>query len=411
MLFIILFTAILFSSYFSAIETSLMKINHYRLKNQVNQGNKLAKKIDKLLEKTEDLIIIILVGNNISNTLAASVATVIGIKYGDLGIAISTGFLTIFMLLFSEIFPKTLATLYPEKVAFSGIFILVLLKKIMYPIILIINFFIKILMKLFQIKFPSNRKEILSKEELRTIFTESKFKMPRKNKEMLVSILDLEKLTVNDIMIPRNEIVGIDINEEWKSIVKKIVHFPYGRIVLYRKNLDHTIGILKINAAFRLMIEKQKFNKENLLRATDEIHYIPEGTTLNIQLFRFQISKQKIGIIVDEYGSVQGIVTMEDILEEIVGNFTTSVSSSMEEINLQKDGSCIVDGSISIKDLNKRFKCNFPNQDASTINGMILEILEDIPKVNTSIQIEKYRINILEVERNMIKRVQIIPNK
>jgi len=241
---------------------------------------------------------------------------------------------------------------------------------------------------------------------------ESRSLISRRNQDMLISVLDLEKVSVDDIMVPRNEIVGINVNDEWRSIIRQLTHSPHGRIVLYRDNLDDAIGMLRVREAYRLMTEKQEFTKENLLRAADEIYYIPEGTPLNIQLVKFQRNKEKVGLIVDEYGDIQGLVTVEDILEEIVGDFTTSMSPTLaEEVIPQSDGSVLIEGSANIRELNKAFNWSLPEDEARTINGMLLEELQDIPAVGTHTQINNYQVEILLVQDNMIKQVRITPVK
>lgn len=227
---------------------------------------------------------------------------------------------------------------------------------------------------------------------------------------MLISILDLEKVTVGDIMVPRNEIVGIDVNTEWKSIIRQLTHSPHGRIVLYRDTLDDIIGMLRVREAYRLMVEKKEFNKQNLIRAADKIYFIPESTPLNIQLIKFQRNNEKVGIIVDEYGDIQGLVTVEDILEEIVGDFTTSMSPSLaEEVLPQTDGSVLIDGTANIREINKAFDWHLPVDSARTINGLLLEELGDIPMLNTEILIGKYRFEVLAINGNVIKQVRAMP--
>ena len=236
--------------------------------------------------------------------------------------------------------------------------------------------------------------------------------MSRRHQDMLLSVLDLEKMSVDDIMVPRNEIAGININDDWKSIVRQLTHSPHGRIVLYRDSLDDTISMLRVREAYRLMTEKKEFTKEVMLRAADEIYYVPEGTPLNVQLVKFQRNKKKVGLVVDEYGDIKGLVTIEDILEEIVGDFTTSMSPTLaEEVMPQNDGSVLVEGSANIRELNKAFNWTLPEDEARTMNGMILEEIQDIPLPNTRVKVGNYEIDILDVQENMIKQVRIIPKK
>lgn len=412
-LLIILVIMVLVSAYFSASETGLMTLNRYRLRHQAKQGNRAARRVEKLLRRTDQLLSLVLIGNNLVNILASALATIVGMRlYGDLGVAIATGVLTFVVLLFAEVLPKTVAALYPERIAFPSSLLLVPLQKLMLPVVWLLNLITRVLMRLMGIRLPSNVRDALSKEELRTIVTESRSMISRRNQDMLISVLDLEKVTVNDIMVPRNEIVGINVNDEWRSIIRQLTHSPHGRIVLYRDNLDDAIGMLRVREAYRLMTEKQEFTKENLLRAADEIYYVPEGTPLNVQLVKFQRNKEKVGIIVNEYGDIQGLVTVEDILEEVVGDFTTSMSPSLaEEVIPQSDGSVIIEGGASIRELNKAFNWSLPEEEARTINGMLLEVLEDIPLANTHTHIGSYQIDILDVQDNMIKQVRITPIK
>ncbi|QWA09995.1 HlyC/CorC family transporter [Sodalis ligni] len=412
-LIIILVIMVLVSAYFSGSETGMMTLNRYRLRHLAKQGNRGARRVEKLLRRTDRLLSLVLIGNNLVNILASALATIIGMRlYGDIGVAISTGVLTFVILLFAEVLPKTVAALYPEQIALPSSLLLVPLQKIMLPLVWLLNIITRILMRIMGIKVPSNLNDALSKDELRSIVNESRSLISRRNQDMLISVLDLEKVSVGDIMVPRNEIVGINVNDEWRSIIRQLTHSPHGRIVLYRDNLDDAIGMLRVREAYRLMTEKQEFTKENLLRAADEIYYIPEGTPLNIQLVKFQRNKEKVGLIVDEYGDIQGLVTVEDILEEIVGDFTTSMSPTLaEEVIPQSDGSVLIEGGANIRELNKAFNWTLPEEEARTVNGMLLEALQDIPEVGTHTQIGNYQIEILAVQDNMIKQVRITPLK
>ncbi|VDZ52318.1 Putative Mg2+ and Co2+ transporter CorB [Serratia odorifera] len=320
--------------------------------------------------------------------------------------------MTFAVLLFAEVLPKTFAALYPERIAFPSSFLLAPLQKIMFPLVWLLNGITSILLRLFGVHTNQRISDAVSKEELRTIVNESHSQISRRYQDMLISVLDLEKVSVEDIMVPRNEIMGIDINDDWKSIMRQLTHSPHGRIVLYRDSLDDAIGMLRVREAYRLMTEKKEFNKENLLRAADEIYYVPEGTPLNVQLVKFQRNKEKVGIVVDEYGDIQGLVTVEDILEEIVGDFTTSMSPTLaEEVNPQSDGSVLIDGTANVRELNKAFNWNLPAVDARTINGMLLEELEEIPETGTRIRVGHYDFDILDVQDNMIKQVRVTPIK
>ncbi|CFQ45775.1 HlyC/CorC family transporter [Yersinia bercovieri] len=409
-LIIILVIMIVVSAYFSASETGMMTLNRYRLRHLSKQGNRAARRVEKLLRRPDRLISLVLIGNNLVNILASALATIVGIRlYGNAGVAIATGVLTFVVLIFAEVMPKTIAALYPERVAFPSSVLLAPLQKIMLPLVWLLNTITRGLMRMCGIRGNVHRSDAVSKDELRSIVNESQSQISRRNQDMLISVLDLEKVTVGDIMVPRNEVVGIDINDDWKSIMRQLTHSPHGRIVLYRQSLDDAIGMLRVREAYRLMTEKREFNKENLLRAADEIYFIPEGTPLNVQLVKFQRNKEKVGMIVDEYGDIQGLVTVEDILEEIVGDFTTSMSPTLaEEVNPQSDGSVLIDGSASVRELNKAFNWSLP-VDARTINGMLLEALEEIPQVDAQVRVGHYLIDVLDVQENMIKRVRVKP--
>ena len=408
-LIIILIGMIFASAYFSGTETSMMTINRYRLRHAAKQGNRSAKRVEKLLQRPDRLISLVLIGNNLINIVASALATIVGMRlYGDAGVAIATGVLTFIILIFAEVLPKSIAALYPERVAYPSSIFLSPLQKIMLPVVWFFNQITLVFMRIFGIKPPVIQGNAVSKEELRTIVNESKSKLSQRNQNMLISILDLEKVTIGDIMVPRNEIFGIDVNDEWKSIVRQLTHSPHGRIVLYRDTLDDVIGMLRVREAYRLMTEKKEFTKQILIKAADKIYFIPESTPLSLQLVYFQRNNEKAGIVVDEYGEIQGLVTVEDILEEIVGDFTTSMSPSLaEEVIPQKDGSLLVDGTTNIRDINKAFACHLPENEARTINGVIIEELGDLPVVGAKITIDGYEFEVLEVQDNVIKKALI----
>ncbi|AGH74868.1 HlyC/CorC family transporter [Edwardsiella piscicida] len=405
----ILVLMVIVSAYFSASETGMMTLNRYRLRHLAKQGLRPARRVERLLRHPDRLISLVLIGNNLVNILASALATIVGMRlYGDSGVAIATGILTFVILIFAEVMPKTFAALYPEKVAFPSSLLLGPLQKVMMPLVWLLNGITRLLLRLCGVQPHAGPSDAVSKEELRTIVNESRAQISRRNQDMLISVLDLDKVSVEDIMVPRTEIVGIDVNDDWKSILRQLTHSPHGRIVLFRDTLDDAIGMLRVREAYRQMIEKQEFNKENLLRAADEIYYIPEGTHLNVQLLKFQRNKEKVGIVVDEYGDIKGLISVEDILEEIVGDFTTSMSPSLaEEVLPQSDGSVLIDGSANIRELNKAFNWTLPAEGARTINGVLLETLEEIPLPGTQVTIGNYFIEILDVQDNMIKRVRV----
>lgn len=410
-LIVTLIIMVVVSAYFSGSETGMMTLNRYKLRHLAKQGNRAAKRVEKLLRKPDRLISLVLIGNNLVNILASAIGTIVGMRlYGDAGVAIATGILTFVVLVFAEVLPKTIAALYPEKVAFPSSFLLGPLQILMMPLVWLLNIITRMLMRLMGIKNVSTVSSALNKDELRTLVHESHSKISRRNQDMLLSVLDLEKISVDDIMVPRNEIVGININDDWKSIVRQLTHSPHGRIVLYRDTLDDAISMLRVREAYRLMTEKQEFTKETLLRASDEIYFVPEGTPLSVQLVKFQRNKKKVGLVVDEYGDIQGLVTVEDILEEIVGDFTTSMSPTLaEEVTPQNDGSVIIEGSANVREINKAFNWTLPEDEARTVNGMLLEELQEIPAIDTRVRLSNYDIDILDVHDNMIKQVRVTP--
>ncbi|RJX67432.1 DUF21 domain-containing protein [Vibrio sinensis] len=410
-LFALLACLIVISGYFSGSETGMMALNRYRLKHLSNNGHKGARRVEKLLDRPDRLIGLILIGNNLVNILASAIATILGMRlYGDLGVAIATGILTLVILVFAEVTPKTLAALYPERVSYASSILLSILMKVLSPLVLLINFITNGFLRLLGVRGKHGNDDHLSSEELRTVVNEAGSLIPRRHQDMLISILDLEHVTVNDIMVPRNEITGIDINDDWKSIVRQLTHSPHGRIVFYRDQIDEVVGMLRLREAYRLMLEKNEFNKDTLLRAADEVYFIPESTPLNVQLLKFQRNKQRIGLIVNEYGDIIGLITLEDILEEIVGEFTTSMTSNLsDEITPQGDGSFLIKGSANIRDINKGLKWTLPTDGPRTLNGLILEHLEDIPESRLSLKVSGHLMEVITLEGNRIQLVKVFP--
>ncbi|MGR5066574.1 HlyC/CorC family transporter [Photobacterium sp. DNB22_13_2] len=412
-LFSLLILLLVISGYFSGSETGMMALNRYKLRHLANQGHRGAKRVEKLLSRPDRLIGLILIGNNLVNILASAIATILGMRlYGDMGVAIATGALTLVVLVFAEVTPKTLAALYPERVSYASSVVLQLLMKLLYPLVWFVNGITNGFLILLGLRVDHANDGKLNSEELRTVVNEAGGLIPRRHQDMLLSILDLENVTVEDLMVPRSEIAAINVNDDWKSIVRQLSHSAHGRIVLFRDNIDEVVGMLRVREAYRLMMDKNDFSKENLLRAADEVYFIPEGTPLNIQLLKFQRNKERIGLIVDEYGDIQGLITLEDILEEIVGEFTTSISPTLaEEITPQPDGSLMIEGSANIRDLNKSLNWVLPTDGPRTLNGLILEHLEDIPDSQISIEVSGYQMEIIEVSGNMIKQVRVLPNQ
>lgn len=416
MLFIILGILVLVSAYFSGSETGMMSLNRYRLRHLEKEKHKGAKRVSKLLKRPDRLIGLILIGNNLVNIAASSIATIIALRLSievglskDIALLIATIVLTLVILIFAEVTPKTLAALYPEKVAFPSSMVLTLLLKVMLPFVMTVNWITNGILMLLGISSEQREQHSLSSEELRTVVNESGALLHEQDQSMLMSILDLEKVSVDDIMIPRSELVGIDVNDDWKKIQKQLTQANHTRVLLYRDNIDDVVGYIHARDALKLL-SKSQFTKATLLRAVRELYFIPEGTPLNIQLLKFQHAKERLGLVVDEYGDIQGLVTLEDILEEIVGDFTTTQTPTpSDEVTLQPDGSYLVDGSASIRDVNKEMSWELPTDGPKTLNGLIIEHLEDIPQNNISVRIAGYPIEIVDASENRIKTVRVMP--
>ncbi|MCH7371523.1 CNNM domain-containing protein [Aeromonas sp. MR16] len=408
-LLIVLVILILLSAFFSSSETGLMSLNRYKLRHLAQTKHKAARRVEKLLARPDRLLGLILIGNNLVNILASAIATVVCIRlFGDLGIAIATVGLTLVVLVFGEVTPKTLAAMFPEKIAYPASWILKGLMVPLSPFVWLINGITTVLLRLMGLNHAKN--DSLNAEELRTIVNEAGSLIPQRHQEMLIGILDLDKMTVENIMVPRSEIFAIDINDDWKTILRQLAHCAHTKILLYRDNIDDVVGFLHARDALRL-VAKDQFNKSSLLREVDPIYFIPEGTPLNVQLAKFQRNKERIGLIVDEYGDIQGLITLDDILEEIVGDFTTSMTPTpSDEIHPQPDGSFLVEGSASIRELNKEMNWHLPVEGPRTLNGVILEYLEEIPQPNISVRLAGYPIEIIEVENNMVKMARIMPH-
>ncbi len=386
-----------------------MTLNRYRLKHLANGGHRGATRAAKLLDKPDRLIGLILFCNNLVNIIAPVLAAEIGHRLsGDLGVAIATGILTVVILVFAEVTPKTFSALYPEKVAFPSSYVLTFLAIVLRPFVWGLNVITTMFLRLMGADKATSA-NALSQEELRSVVNEAGALIPQRHQEMLLSILDLENVTVEDVMVPRADIYAINVNDDFKLINKQVVQSPHTRVLVYRDNADDVVGFIHLRDALRLQ-SKEQFSKSSLLRAVKELYFIPEGTPLNVQLTNFQRNKERIGIVVDEYGDIQGLVTLEDILEEIVGDFTTSMMPApSEEIIAQQDGSLLIDASINIRELNKEMKWDLPINGPKTLNGLIIEYLEDIPTQNTSLRLAGYPIEVVDVGDNMIKNVRIMP--
>jgi Mg2+/Co2+ transporter CorB len=386
-----------------------MTLNRYRLKHLSKGGHKGAVKAARLLEQPDRLIGLILIGNNTVNVLASSLTTIIAIRHGGEGyIPIAAGILILVILIFAEVAPKTLAATHPEKIAFPAAWLYVPLLRLMYPFVLVINYISNLVLRLFRINLDQDTSLSLSREELRTVVIEAGAMIPRKHQKMLLNILDLEKATVEDIMIPRTEIVGIDLDDEWNDILDQLINSQYTRLPVYRQSIDSIIGFVHIRKIARLL-KKESFSEDDILKTVRETYFVPEGTSLNKQLLQFQAKHHRIGMVVDEYGDIQGLITLEDILEEIVGEFTTDPSSLGIGIHPQDDGSYLIDGSTHVRAINRMFNWHLPIDGPKTLNGLISEHLESIPETGISLLLAGYPVEIIQVQNNVVKTARIQP--
>ncbi|MFY0676558.1 MAG: HlyC/CorC family transporter [Neptuniibacter sp.] len=398
---------ILCSAFFSSSETGMMSLNRYRLKHLVKKKHRGARKASKLLERPDRLIGVILIGNNFVNILASAIATVIAVRlWGDAGIAIATAALTVVILIFAEVSPKTMAALHPEKIAFPASYLLAPLLKLIYPLVWVINGITNTFLRLFGVNVTGDNSHHLSTEELRTLVNEAGALLPQNNQDMLLGVLELSEVTVSDIMIPRNEVVGIDLDEDIDSIIQHLSQTEYTRLPVYQGELNKVVGILHMRNLAQVF-HHGSVTKASILQVIKEPYFIPESTPLQTQILHFQSQNRRIGLVVDEYGDVQGIVTLEDILEEIVGELSSGSSEEDQDFFLQEDGSYYVDGSAYIRDVNKSLEWELPTDGPKTVNGLITETLESIPDSNICLQIENYQIETLQISENVIKTARI----
>ena len=404
-LFVILAILILVSAFFSSSETAMMAINRYRLKHAAKTSN-LAKRVVQLLSRPDRLLTIVLIGNTFANIAAASIATMIGVRiYGEFGGVIATILLTIVVLLFAEISPKIVASKKPEPIAYFAAIPLQWLIIILFPIVWSANALANGMLNIMGVKHHRKMLDILTLDELRTVVTESESLIPTRHQSMLTSILDLERITVDDIMIPRNEVIGINLNDREADILAKIRTIQHTLIPVYKDNIDEIYGILHIRNLLACFTE-QKFSKEQIMHLSDKPYFVPEGTPLHTQLFNFQHNKNRMGLVVDEYGDILGLVTLADILEEIVGEFTTDITATSRIIP-QPDNKYLVDGGTNIRMLNQTLHWDLPTKQAKTISGAIIEYLEMIPTPHTCVMINNYPIEIITVQDNMVKTCKI----
>jgi len=391
---------IVLSAFFSGSETSMMAINRYRLKHLVKEKNRSARRVTKLLGRTDRLLGVILIGNNFTHTLATAIATVIAIRiWSENAVLAVTVFMTIIMIIFAEVMPKTIAAIKPESIAFRSSYFLKPLSKILSPLVTLVTFVSNGVTKLFGINLNDAGKEELKPEELRTLLQTSR--VPKRQENMLMGIFDMDYLSVNDVMIPKNEIVGIDLKDDIQTIVKNLNKIRYTYIPLYKDTIDNISGFLTLNRkADFLSLENP--SKTALKTFIEEPLFIPENTPLNNQLSNFQLENKRVGLIVDEYGDLEGLITLRDILEVIVGEIT---QDSLEKMDImpQADGSFMLEGSMMIREINRRINWELPTDGPKTLSGLILDTAQSIPESNVGITIGPYRFETVLIKDNVVK--------
>ncbi len=406
--FLIIILIILFflSAFFSGSETALMSINKYKMRHQAKLNNKGAKAAKKLLENPDKIIGVILLGNNLTNIVITQIATIISLRlYGDIGIAIATGLLTIFILIFAELTPKTIGEMHSEKIAYSSSLLYKPMLLILYPLVFLINLIANSIIKMLGLK-NNLSKSTLSAEELKTVLTESSLKLTETRLKMLESIIDLEKATVEDIMIPRSDIYGIDLADDITTVVNNFKNTPYTRIPVYEDNIENLLGLIHVKK-IAPMLASRSIDENQIRRLIRKPHYIVSGTSLSKQLLNFQKEKRRIGFVIDEYGGIQGLVALEDILEEIVGDFTSDPSSNEEIIPTENENIYYIDGGAHIREVNQNLKINLKSKEAKTINGFILEHTENLPEIGDIIEIQGHTFKIVENLDNAVKTIHL----
>jgi len=402
-LFSILVVLILLSAFFSGSETALMRLNRYRLLHLIKSNHLGAKMAHKLLKKPDRLIGLILLGNNFINIFASSIATILALRlYGEAGIAIAAGLLTFVILIFSEVAPKTWAASHPERLAFFASIIYTPLLKLLYPAVWVINILSNRLLKALGIHIDDDAGTALEHEELRTVVTEAGSLIPEEHKDMLIGILDLQQATVEDIMTPINDIHGIDLDDENDDIKKQLLNTSYSNLPVFSTNLDSIQGYLRTKDIIRL-IQHDDFNKDDLLEIQQTPYFIPNNTSLYTQLINFQQNKERFAFVVNEYGSLLGLITLQDLLEEVIGEFTTDPSDSSPDIQKQNDNTLLVNGNITIRELNRSMDWSLPTHGPKTLNGLIIEYLESIPEQGTSLKLYDHPVEIIQMEDNAVK--------
>ncbi len=410
-LFLALVIILILSGFFSSSETSMMSLNRHRLNHLVRKGNKSAKLTAGLLAKTDKLLGSILFGNTLLNVAAATLTEVIVLRLfgngNNTALILGSLIITFIILVFSEIMPKVIASSHPERIALSASYGLAFSIKLFYPVVFIATAIVRTTLKLLRIKIQTDQsKQTVSLEEVRMMVLEAEQFLPQRHQKMLLNLVDLELIVIDDVMIPRGQIEALDINAEARVLKQQLATCHHTLLPVYENALDNITGILHVRKTLSLL-QRESFNGEDLRELLLEPYFIPSGTTLLMQLQHFQERQLRLGLIVDEYGELLGLVTLENILEEIVGDFTTQSPSQTGKFYRQEDGSLFIEGSTLLRDLNRKMGLHFPLNGAKTLNGLILEHLQDIPEAGTSLKITGYPIEIIQTQGRVVKIARI----
>lgn len=388
-----------------------MSLNRYRMRHLSRQGNRGARLAEALLKRPDRVLGVILLGNNFVNIAASSLATLIALRiYGESAIAVAAGLLTLVILIFAEVAPKTLAAVHPERVAYPAAFALWLLLRLLYPLVWLVNTAANAILSVIRVRVEEVSSSNLSHEELRTVVDEAGSLLPHRHQHMLLRILDLEKVKVEDIMVPRPEIIGVDLNDPWPECLERLTKSQHTRLPVFRDSIDNIEGFIHLRRIIS-DLSRGNFAPEDLQVRLSEPLFIPEGTGLHTQLLKFQHQRDRIGLVVNEYGDILGLAALEDILEEVVGEFTTDPGSLTRSITRRDDGTYIVEGSATVRELNRVLGWELNTAGPKTLNGLVLEKLETIPEAGTSLLIDGYPVTIVQIHGNRVKTAEIQPER
>ncbi|HEY8553440.1 MAG TPA: HlyC/CorC family transporter [Burkholderiales bacterium] len=401
---------VLISAFFSAAEIAMVSLNRHRLRHLAASGRRGAQIAERLLARPDRLIGVILLGSNAVNALFSALTTLTVVRLlgeEQRAIGIATVIITLVVLILTDLAPKTLAALHPERIAFPSAYVLRPLLWLIYPVVWVVNGIANGLLRLVGVRVGVRRAEGVTPEELRAMILEAGVLIPESHQDMLLAILDLEKIKVEDVMVPRNRIVGVDLDAEWDEVVAVITTSPYTRLPAYRGSLDNVVGIVHARRVLNL-VQTGKLDREALQSTMIEPYFVPAGTSLTTQLLNFKQARRRMGLVVDEYGDIQGLVTLDEILEEIVGDFTTrALGRATDEVHAEPDGSYLVRGSTNLRDLNRRLHWDLPTEESRTVNGLILEYLEDIPEPGTTLRVNGYMIEIMRTRGTAVEVARI----